>query len=270
LNHFYETNTSIADLDSLLIKLGPSLTKINEIYGKDGFGILEEGKTPGRRLIRLLYKSMRDNSSPEDVTRYARCANGCTLVECSAFENGAVLESLKEAQLKLTENNWTCWLCGGTRIKTFEWLSIAGTIKKLYNDPVTAKLMHYRHETGQEVNINNNNNISDVYFSEKYKLIHEQIQKSPNPDLDVVLGISWDGVDAAGRSMWPCLTVNYNLSPFVRSHMENINFHGLFRLVKGSDIESHLLPFVLEALHLGSKGVEVFDAHTNKWGMTYS
>jgi hypothetical protein len=205
-----------------------------------------------------------------EVERFARCKKGCELVECEAFEFGQMFESIREAQVKLKECQWKCSHCKGTDIKTFSWYTFGGYVKGLYKDKDTAELMHYRERntTSYETEYERVAGVvSDIYDSEKYAQVRKAQRNSKNPELDCAFSIDSDGVEASGTSMWPWLSLNLNYSPFIRNNICNIAFHGIYRLLKGCSVESHMLPFVLESIDLFDNGVHVFDASTQKSGV---
>ena len=174
------------------------------------------------------------------------------------------------AQYKSLEN---CPQCGtaqfqdGKPQKYFEYLPLIPCLCSMVVNQWIALAMRYRAEYQL-----NTNNISDIFNGGLYKeLLRTCVivggEKMPfNHFLDprdIALGCSADNFaphKCCTKMCWPVVIFNYNLSPDVRFHQENIILLGIIPgPKKPQDFDSFIWPLMEELLQL-ELGIKAYDA----------
>ncbi|GJW10137.1 putative transposon, En/Spm-like protein [Tanacetum coccineum] len=102
--------------------------------------------------------------------------------------------------------------------------------------------------------------------SQAWRTIDEKFPEIAEDTRNLRLGISADGVDVNTRnkhhSVWPVLTVIYNLPPWLCMKRKFINLSVLISGYPGNDIDVFLEPLVDDLHTLFETGVDTYDAST--------
>ena len=102
--------------------------------------------------------------------------------------------------------------------------------------------------------------------SKAWRTIDEKFPEIAKDPRNLRLGISADGVDVntgnRHHSVWPVLTVIYNLPPWLCMKRKFINLSVLISGYPGNDIDVFLEPLVDDLQTLFDKGVDTYDAST--------
>jgi hypothetical protein len=157
----------------------------------------------------------------------------------------------------------------GRSCATFAYLPLIPRLKAFVANRNMATKMQYRcmehnHKPGK---------IKDMFDGKKFRELccqkviiggKELKHKHFKDRHDIALGLSTDGFSLFKRcgkkSAWPLIIFNYNLSPDIRFHRENIISLGLIPR-KPRDFDSYLWPLVEELLRLEA-GVVAYDVLT--------
>ncbi|HET7732936.1 MAG TPA: DUF4218 domain-containing protein [Paludibacter sp.] len=102
--------------------------------------------------------------------------------------------------------------------------------------------------------------------SQAWRTIDEKFPEFGTDPRNLRLGISADGVDVnrgnRPRSVWPVLTLIYNLPPWLCMKRKFIMLSVLISGYPGNDIDVFLEPLVDDLRRLFDEGVETYDAYT--------
>nr|KAJ0221410.1 hypothetical protein LSAT_V11C200065740 [Lactuca sativa] len=121
------------------------------------------------------------------------------------------------------------------------------------------------HATDRKVNIGVLSHPTD---SPAWAAIDDKYPDFASEPRNLRLGISADGVDVnrgnRSHSVWPILTIIYNLPPWLCMKRKFIMLSLLISGTPGNDIDVFLTPFIDDMQLLFDIGVEKYDAYTQE------
>ncbi|KAJ9538975.1 hypothetical protein OSB04_031708 [Centaurea solstitialis] len=171
-----------------------------------------------------------------------------------------------------------CPICGKSRWKvddkigkTYENISakvlwyfpIIPRLKRMYQSKITAKYLTWHETTRKKDGV-----LRHPADSEAWRTIDNKFPEIANDSRNLRLGISTDGVDVnrgnRHHSVWPVLTVIYNLPPWLCMKRKFIMLSLLISGTPSNDIDVFLEPLVDDLQLLFEVGVETYDAYTQE------
>ena len=226
----------------------------------------------GYNAMRKLYNRKLDLHSEYIMFRRMEYLSGvqpvlfdCCINSCVAFTGDH--EDLDKCPIrKCGEPRYAL---NGRARKQFSYIPLIPRLCGLYKNAMSAERMLYRSRCEHIPR-----EISDVFDSVHYRQLCDDSvivdgiklnHKFFSDPRDIALGFSTDGFTLfksrhrGTSTAWPLLVVNYNLSPEIRTHSENLISLGVIPgPYQPKDFDSFLFPFVEECIEL-ARGVRAYD-----------
>ncbi|KAK9050970.1 hypothetical protein SSX86_027595 [Deinandra increscens subsp. villosa] len=254
--HTFTKLSALVQLLNLKTKHGGSDKFFNELLV-----LLKQMLPEGNEIVKNTYEAKKIlKSMGAGYTKIHVCINDCILYR-KENKDLTVCPTCGESRWKVDER--TKKLYDNTPAKVMWYFPIIPRLKRLFQVKTTAEDLRWHATSSKTPGV-----LRHPSDSPAWKAIDDKYPEIADDPRSLRLGISTDGVDVnrgnRNHSVWPVLSVIYNLPPWLCMKRKFIMLSLLISGAPGNDIDVFLEPLIDDLELLFEAGVETYDAYAQE------
>lgn len=248
--------SAMVELFNLKSKYGVSDKFFNELLI-----LLNKMLPEGNEMMKSTYEAKKTmKAMGSGYIKIHACINDCVLYR-NEYKDLEVCPTCGKSRWKVDDKTWKLYKRIPTKVLWY--FPIIPRMKRLFQTKTIAKDLTWHETTRKKDGV-----LRHPADSQAWRAIDHEFPEIANDPRNLRLGISADGVDVnrgnRHHSVWPVLTVIYNLPPWLCMKRKFIMLSLLISGTPCNDIDVFLEPLVDDLQLLFETGVETYDAYAQE------